>query len=171
MSKGTVNKVIILGRLGAAPDIRSLPSGKTVTNIKVATASQWKDRNTGENKEHTEWHLVSFFGKLGEVAGQYLRKGTKVYIEGSLQTKKWQDKNGQYHYTTGIIANELQMLGDPIGKSDAKITDTTSNPTAKPSTSYKTAPRPSYRKDPVYEEPEYEEPEYEEPAYIEEAPF
>jgi single-strand DNA-binding protein len=109
MARG-INKVILIGNLGADPETRTMPSGMTVTNVRIATSEHWKDKQSGENKERTEWHNVSFFGRLGEVAGEYLRKGSKVYVEGSLRTRKWQDKQGTDRYTTEIIANELQML-------------------------------------------------------------
>lgn len=107
----SVNKVIILGNLGADPESRFAPSGDAVCNIRVATSETWKDKATGERKEATEWHRVSFYGKLAEIAGQYLRKGSQVYIEGSLRTRKWQDKDGKDQYTTEVRANEMKMLG------------------------------------------------------------
>ena len=107
----SVNKVIILGNLGADPESRFAPSGDAVCNIRVATSETWKDKATSERKEATEWHRVSFYGKLAEIAGQYLRKGSQVYIEGSLRTRKWQDKDGKDQYTTEIRANEMKMLG------------------------------------------------------------
>lgn len=107
----SVNKVIILGSLGADPESRFAPSGDAVCNIRVATSETWKDKATGERKEATEWHRVSFYGKLAEIAGQYLKKGSRVYIEGSLRTRKWQDKDGKDQYTTEIRANEMKMLG------------------------------------------------------------
>jgi len=109
MARG-INKVILIGNLGADPETRAMPSGMTVANIRVATSESWKDKQSGENKERTEWHNVAMFGRLGEIAGEYLKKGSKVYIEGSLRTRKWQDKQGQDRYTTEIIANEMQML-------------------------------------------------------------
>jgi len=109
MARG-INKVILIGNLGADPETRAMPSGMTVANIRVATSENWKDKQSGENKERTEWHNVAMFGRLGEIAGEYLKKGSKVYIEGSLRTRKWQDKQGQDRYTTEIIANEMQML-------------------------------------------------------------
>jgi single-strand DNA-binding protein len=109
MARG-INKVILIGNLGADPETRAMPSGMTVANIRVATSESWKDKQSGENKERTEWHSVALFGRLGEIAGEYLKKGSKVYIEGSLRTRKWQDKQGQDRYTTEIIANEMQML-------------------------------------------------------------
>lgn len=109
MARG-INKVILIGNLGADPETRSMPSGMTVANIRVATSETWKDKQSGESKERTEWHNVAFFGRLGEIAGEYLKKGSKVYVEGSLRTRKWQDKQGNDRYTTEIIANEMQML-------------------------------------------------------------
>lgn len=109
MARG-VNKVILIGNLGADPETRAMPSGMTVANIRVATSEQWKDKQSGESKERTEWHSIAMFGRLGEIAGEYLKKGSKVYIEGSLRTRKWQDKQGNDRYTTEIIAAELQML-------------------------------------------------------------
>ena len=109
MARG-INKVILIGNLGADPETRAMPSGMTVANIRIATSENWKDKQSGENKERTEWHNVAMFGRLGEIAGEYLKKGSKVYIEGSLRTRKWQDKSGNDRYTTEVIANEMQML-------------------------------------------------------------
>jgi single-strand DNA-binding protein len=106
-----LNKVQIIGHLGADPDTRYMPSGKPVTNIRVATSETWKDKESGDKKEKTEWHAVVFFDKLAEIAGEYLRKGSQVYIEGKLQTRKWQDKEGKDRYTTEIVAQQMQMLG------------------------------------------------------------
>lgn len=106
-----VNKAIIVGNLGRDPDVRYSPSGAAVTNIGVATTESWKDKQTGEKQEKTEWHRVVFFGRLAEIAGEYLTKGSQVYIEGRLQTNKWQDKEGNDRYTTQIVANDMQMLG------------------------------------------------------------
>jgi single-strand DNA-binding protein len=110
MAGGGINKVILIGNLGADPEVRYLPSGSAVANIRVATSETWKDRNTGDPQERTEWHRVALFGKLGELAGQYLRKGSKVYIEGKLRTRKWQGQDGQDRYTTEIIADQMQFL-------------------------------------------------------------
>lgn len=109
MARG-INKVILIGNLGADPDVRYTPGGAAVANLSVATTDSWKDKNTGERQDRTEWHRVVLFGRLGEIAGEYLKKGSKVYLEGRLQTRKWQDKQGQDRYTTEIVANELQML-------------------------------------------------------------
>lgn len=110
MARG-VNKVILIGNLGADPETRAMPSGSTVANLRIATTENWKDRTSGENQERTEWHRVALFGKLAEIAGEYLRKGSQVYIEGSLRTRKWQDKQGNERYSTEIVGNEMQMLG------------------------------------------------------------
>jgi len=110
MAKGTVNKVIILGRLGSDPEVRYMPSGSAVANLSVATNDGYKDKNTGEYVTTTEWHRVVLFGRSAEVAGQYLKKGGNVYVEGRIRTSKWQDKNGQDRYTTEIVGNEMQLL-------------------------------------------------------------
>ncbi len=126
MASRGINKVIIVGNLGADPDVRYMPSGGAVTNISVATSETWKDKDTGQQQERTEWHKIAFFNRLAEIAGEYLRKGSKVYVEGSLRTRKWQDKTGQDRYTTEIIANAMQMLdgrgsgaGAPMGQTDS----------------------------------------------------
>lgn len=114
MARG-VNKVILVGNLGRDPEIRYTPSGSAVANITLATSDQWKDKNTGENQERTEWHRVVFFNRLAEIVGEYVKKGSQIYIEGSLQTRKWQDQGGQDRYTTEIVAREMQMLGSRSG--------------------------------------------------------
>lgn len=110
MASRGVNKVILVGNLGQDPDSKSTQNGSTITNISVATSETWKDKQTGEQQERTEWHRVVFFNRLAEIAAQYLTRGSKVYIEGSLRTRKWQDNSGQDRYSTEIIANEMQML-------------------------------------------------------------
>lgn len=115
MARG-LNKVQIIGHLGADPDTRYMPSGKAVTNLRIATSEQWKDKETGDPQEKTEWHSVVFFGKLAEIAAEYLRKGGQVYVEGKLQTRKWEDKEGKDRYTTEIIADQLLMLGKNSGE-------------------------------------------------------
>jgi single-strand DNA-binding protein len=111
----SVNKVIIVGNLGADPETRYTPGGDAVTNIRVATTDKWKDKASGEMKEATEWHRISFFGRLAEVAGEYLKKGSQIYVEGSLRTRKWQDKDGQDRYSTDIRGDVKQMLGSRQG--------------------------------------------------------
>jgi single-strand DNA-binding protein len=111
----SVNKVILVGNLGKDPETRYAPSGDAICNVTLATTDSWKDKATGEKKELTEWHRVVFFGKLAEIAGQYLKKGRQVYVEGSLRTRKWQDQNGQDRYTTEIRADTMQMLGSREG--------------------------------------------------------
>jgi len=110
MASRGVNKVILIGNLGQDPEVRYMPNGGAVCNITVATSETWKDKNTGEQQEKTEWHRVVLFRRLGEIAGEYLKKGSKVYLEGRLQTRKWQDQQGQDRYTTEIVADEMQML-------------------------------------------------------------
>jgi single-strand DNA-binding protein len=110
MARG-INKVILIGNLGADPETRAMPSGSTVANLRIATSESWRDKQTGEQQERTEWHRVAMFGRLAEIAAEYLKKGSQVYIEGSLRTRKWTDKQGQERYSTEIIGNELQMLG------------------------------------------------------------
>ncbi len=130
MARG-INKAIIVGTLGQDPDTRYTSSGSPVVNVSVATNENWKDKQTGEAQERTEWHRIVIFGKLAEIAAQYLKKGSQVYFEGKIQTRKWQDKSGQDRYTTEIVANEMQMLGgkpgagstvpfDPPAKSESK---------------------------------------------------
>ena len=114
MARG-INKVILVGNVGGDPETRYMPSGSAVTNITIATNETWKDKQTGEKKERTEWHRVALFNRLAEVAAEYLRKGSQVYIEGKLRTRKWQGKDGQDRYTTEIIASEMQMLGGRSG--------------------------------------------------------
>ena len=110
MARG-VNKVILIGHLGADPETRAMPSGSSVANLRIATTESWRDKQSGEQQERTEWHRVALFGRLAEIAGEYLRKGSQVYIEGSLRTRKWQDKQGNERFSTEIVGNEMQMLG------------------------------------------------------------
>lgn len=110
MARG-INKCILVGNLGADPEVRYSPSGAAVTNIRIATSEVWRDKQSGEQQERTEWHRIVFFGKLAEIAGEYLKKGQQVYVEGRLQTRKWQDRDGNDRFTTEIVANEMQMLG------------------------------------------------------------
>lgn len=137
MARG-VNKVILVGNLGDDPDMRYTAGGAAIANISIATSESWKDKNTGEKVEKTEWHRVVFFGKLAEIVGKYLRKGSQVYVEGRLQTRKWQNKDGKDQYATEIVANEMQMLGrkgdehqqgNSSGRSQAPTGSSTTNPT------------------------------------------
>ena len=114
MARG-VNKVILVGNLGADPETRSMPSGMTVTNIRIATSESWKDKASGAQQERTEWHSIALFGRLGEIPAEYLRKGSQVFVEGKLRTRKWQDKQGNDRFTTEIIADNMQMLGGRAG--------------------------------------------------------
>ncbi len=128
MARG-VNKVILVGNLGQDPEIKYMPSGQAVCNISIATTESWNDKTSGEKVEKTEWHRVVFFRRLAEIAGEYLRKGSQVYVEGRLQTRKWQDQSGNDRYTTEIVANEMQMLG---GKGSGVASMPESNPTSQP---------------------------------------
>ncbi len=114
MARG-INKVILVGNLGQDPEVRYLPSGGAVTNISIATTESWKDKQTGQQQDRTEWHRVVFFNRLAEIAGEYLKKGSQVYVEGKLQTRKWQAQDGSDRYSTEIVANEMQMLGGRQG--------------------------------------------------------
>ena len=116
----SVNKVIVVGNLGRDPETRYMPDGAAITNVSVATSFQWTDKVSGEKKEETEWHRVVFRGKLAEVAGEYLKKGSQVYVEGRLRTRKWQDKEGQDKYTTEIVAERMQMLGSRAGSGEPR---------------------------------------------------
>jgi len=110
MAQKGVNKVIIIGNLGKDPEVKFMPNGNSVANVTIATSESWKDKNTGQQQERTEWHRVVFFRRLAEVVGEYVKKGSKIYIEGKLQTRKWQDQSGQDRYTTEIVADQMQML-------------------------------------------------------------
>jgi single-strand DNA-binding protein len=119
MASRGVNKVILVGNLGADPETRFMPSGGSVTNLRLATSESWKDKQTGQPQERTEWHRVVFFNRLAEVAAEYLKKGSKVYVEGSIRTRKWQDQSGQDRYTTEIVGSEMQMLDSRGGAGGA----------------------------------------------------
>jgi single-strand DNA-binding protein len=134
MARG-VNKVILVGHLGKDPEVRYAPNGGAVANITLATSESWKDKATGEKQERTEWHRVVFFGKLAEIAGEYLKKGAQIYVEGRLQTRKWQDKEGKDRYTTEVVGGEMQMLGSRSGaggSSDESFSQDSYTETAKP---------------------------------------
>lgn len=139
MAARGINKVILVGNLGNEPDTKPLSSGGAVTNISVATSETWKDKNTGDKQERTEWHRVVFFGKLGEIAGLYLHKGSKVYVEGALRTEKWTDNAGNDRYTTKIIGNEMQML-DKKADVVAPQPETTQSTSLPNTTTTKTTP-------------------------------
>ncbi|MGE4349123.1 MAG: single-stranded DNA-binding protein [Candidatus Berkiella sp.] len=146
MARG-INKVILIGNLGADPEMRYMPSGGAVANITVATSETWKDKQSGENQERTEWHRVVFFNRLAEIVGEYLRKGSKVFIEGSLRTRKWQDQSGVDRYTTEIVAADMQML-DGRGGASAEYT---------PASSEHAAPRSSAKSQQSQTAPAHEE--------------
>ena len=141
MSRG-VNKVILIGNLGQAPEVRYMPNGNAVANVTIATSESWKDKNTGEQVDQTEWHRVVFFRRLAEIVGEYLQKGSKIYIEGKLKTRKWQDKNGQDRWTTEIVASEMQMLDGRAGGTSSGEPSSNSNNNSKPSAS-QSAPAPA----------------------------
>ena len=138
MARG-INKAIIVGTLGQDPDVKYTASGSPVVNISVATNENWKDKQTGEAQERTEWHRIVIFGKLAEIAAQYLKKGSQVYFEGKIQTRKWQDKTGQDRYTTEIVANEMQMLGGKQSSGSTVPFDPPANQST-PASSPETAP-------------------------------
>ena len=142
MARG-VNKVILVGNLGADPETRSMPSGMTVTNIRVATSESWKDKASGAQQERTEWHHIALFGRLGEIAAEYLRKGSQVFIEGKLRTRKWQDKQGNDRYTTEIIADNMQMLGARAGGGTGAGADRGAAASAPPREDYDQTPAPA----------------------------
>ena len=140
MARG-VNKVIIVGNLGADPEVRYMPSGGAVTTISIATTEQWTDKTSGEKQERTEWHRVTLFNRLGEIAGEYLKKGSQVYIEGSLRTDKYQDKNtGEDRYSTGIIANNMQLLGGRTDNQDGGGYNQAQRPAQAPAASQQAKP-------------------------------
>ncbi len=138
MAKG-INKVILIGNLGADPEARYMPSGGAVANLSLATTDNWKDKQSGERQERTEWHRVVCFGRLGEIAAEYLKKGAKVYIEGRLQTRKWQGKDGNDRYSTEIVANDMQML-DGRGDSGSYSAPARSAPSSRSSATPSAAP-------------------------------
>jgi len=137
MARG-VNKVILIGNLGSDPELRYTPSGSAVANVNLATTETWRDKVSGELQDRTEWHRIVFFNRLAEIVGEYLRKGSKVYVEGSLRTRKWQDKNGVERHTTEIIANEMHILDSRNGRTD-KSADAASGSTLEPLTAEATA--------------------------------
>ena len=142
MARG-VNKVILIGNLGNDPDIRYTASGAAVANITLATAESWRDKESGEQQERTEWHRIVFFSRLAEIVGEYLRKGSQIYVEGRLQTRKWQDKEGHDRYTTEIVANEMQMLGSRSGGSSNYEPSASQAPAAAPASKPEPAAAPA----------------------------
>ena len=143
MSRRGVNVAIIMGNVGTDPEVRYAPSGSAITNVSVATTESWKDKQSGEMQERTEWHKVVFYNKLAEIVGQYVRKGSKVYIQGSIRTRKWQDQSGADRYTTEIIANDMQMLdrkGDVDMASGGQSYTANSRPAQQPASQQKEAP-------------------------------
>jgi len=145
MARG-INKVILIGNLGADPEVRYSPSGSAVANLRLATTDNWRDRQSGEQQERTEWHRVVLFGKLGEIAGEYLRKGSKVFVEGRLQTRKWQGQDGQDRYTTEIVANDMQMLdsrGGGTAAYDSPPPSATRSPATAAQPEAQPAPKPA----------------------------
>ena len=133
MAQRGVNRVILIGRLGKDSEARYMPNGNAVTNITMATSETWRDKQSGENQERTEWHRVAFFNRLAEIAGEYLKKGSLIYIEGSIRTRKWQDQQGNDRYTTEIIANEMQMLDSKGNQSDNSSAEPSLTPPPGPS--------------------------------------
>ncbi len=131
MARG-INKVILVGNLGADPETRYMPSGSAVTNLSVATSESWKDKQSGEQKDRTEWHKVAMFNRLAEIAAEYLRKGSQVYIEGKLRTRKWQDRDGNDRWTTEVVADEMQMLGGRGGGGGSAPMGSDSRPSSSP---------------------------------------
>ena len=141
MASRGVNKVILVGNLGQDPDVKYMPNGDAVVNVTLATSETWKDKATGENREKTEWHRVVMFRRLGEIAGEYLKKGSKVYIEGKLQTRKWQGQDGTDRYTTEIVANEMQMLDSRGGQDSGGGSSSYNKPAAAPKPTPAAAPQ------------------------------
>ncbi len=160
MARG-VNKVILVGNLGGDPEVRYMPSGNAVTNVTLATSESWKDKNTGQMQERTEWHRVVFFNKLAEIAGEYLRKGSQVYVEGALRTRKWQDQSGQDKYTTEIVASEMQMLGGRGGAGGAGGGDSYNQDTGG---GYSQAPQPRQQRPQQAPQQNYQQPQGGQPA-------
>lgn len=146
MAKG-INKVILVGNLGTDPEVKYMPSGGAVTNFSLATTDSWKDKTSGERVDKTEWHRVVFFNRLAEIAGEYLKKGSQVYIEGSLRTRKWQDQGGQDRYTTEIVGSEMQMLGSRTG-GNSEFDQSPSRPAPQQSRPQQNAPQNQSRQAP-----------------------
>lgn len=144
MARG-INKVTIVGNLGQDPETKYMPSGGAVTNISVATSESWKDKQTGQPQERVEWHRIVFFNRLAEIAGEYLKKGSQVYVEGAIRTRKWQDQSGQDRYTTEIVGNEMQMLGGRQGGGMGGDQSYDQSPSYAPAPAQSAAPAPAQR--------------------------
>jgi single-strand DNA-binding protein len=142
----SVNKVILIGNLGRDPEVRYAPSGSAICNVTIATSRQWKDKTSGEKQEETEWHRVVFYDRLAEIAGEYLKKGRPVYVEGRLKTRKWTDKDGVEKYTTEIVADQMQLLGSREGMGDGESRGGGSAPASRPSSGGAGSPRPAPQK-------------------------
>jgi single-strand DNA-binding protein len=140
MAKG-VNKVILIGNLGKDPEVKYLPSGSAVCNVTIATSESWKDKDSGEKKERTEWHNIVFYGRLAEIAGEYLKKGSQTYVEGALRTRKWQDKSGNDRYTTEIIVSDMQMLGSRGGSGGSTASYDDEGASSRPAPSKSSKPK------------------------------
>ncbi|ATF09129.1 single-stranded DNA-binding protein [Candidatus Enterovibrio altilux] len=176
MARRGVNKVILIGNLGNDPEVRHLPNGDTVANLAVATSETWRDKHTGENKEITEWHRVVMYRRLAEIVNEYLKKGSKVYLEGRLQTRKWQGQDGQDRYTTEIIANEMQMLDSRTGSSIGQGTPETHH-SNKQSDNWDQPQQPSFPQKPTQpsapqQQPQSQSTQYNDmPSFDDDIPF
>ena len=165
MARG-VNKVIIVGNCGQDPETRFMPSGGAVTNLSIATSESWKDKTSGEPQERTEWHRVVFFNRLAEIAGEYVKKGSKLYVEGSLRTRKWQGQDGQDRYTTEIVASEMQMLDSRGGPGGSGGYDSPQGSTGQGS-----APKSSNQQAPNQQAPQQQAPQQQAGPFDEDIPF
>ena len=165
MARG-VNKVIIVGNCGQDPETRFMPSGGAVTNLSIATSESWKDKNTGDQQERTEWHRVVFFNRLAEIAGEYVKKGSKLYVEGSLRTRKWQGQDGQDRYTTEIVASEMQMLDSRGGPGGSGGYDSPQGSTGQGS-----APKSSNQQAPNQQAPQQQAPQQQAGPFDDDIPF
>jgi len=170
MARG-INKVILIGNLGGDPEVRYMPSGNAVTNVTLATSESWKDKQTGQQQERTEWHRVVFFNRLAEIAGEYLRKGSKVYVEGSLRTRKWQGQDGQDRYTTEIVASEMQMLDGRGGEGGGGYAQPDSMGYGQPQGQPQGQPRQPQRSAPPQQQPQQAAPAPEMDPFDDDIPF
>ena len=168
MARKGINKVIVLGNLGNDPETRYLPNGNAVTNISIATSESWKDKTSGQDQERTEWHRVVFFNRLAEIAGEYLRKGSKVYVEGSLKTNKWQDQSGNDRYTTEIVASEMQMLDAKGENSDQQQGQ--AQPAQQQAPQQQQQPQPQQQQQPQQPQQPYSQPQQQPQQQYNQAP-